>query len=516
MWLVNILTTEEYMFIAYDIKNGIEYGKICISKRVGNKTSKSYINLGRVIDKDNLIFKNRKQGVFKYNLTDNTYSAPDASLILPEPASCNKEKLIVDFGDSYILDSFIRNEGISDIIDSIEYGNSDTTFAMVQYYILCSMANCHALTWWEGNFARYLYPKANLVSQRISEFLATIGSEECYRNFFEAYIPFISGMTANGDNILIDSTGLPNSIHFPLTAISNHNGDINNEVRLIYVSQQETGYPIYMRYCPGNVIDVSTLVRTIYELKEAGVNTKFAILDAGYYDENSIRTLYEEKVSFISRLKTNRKLYKKLVSENLGSIQEAENLVEYNGRYAYIKCVQCEIIEGHQAYAYVGLDISRKNTETQKLFKKAKAEKMSVEEVHEKMLSEGAFVLVSSRRIAKDKILPNYYTRQQIEQIFDIGKNYADMLPLRVQGEDTFRGHLLLTFIATVIIKRLQDKLKDSNYNPLSMFLAMRNQKCKVYDDKVITSEAFKKANDCYKLLGIKCPEQVPLIHIDD
>lgn len=65
-----------------------------------------------------------------------------------------------------------------------------------------------------------------------------------------------------------------------------------------------------MRYCPDNVIDVSTLVRTIYELKEAGVNTKFAILEAGYYDENSIRTLYEEKVSFISRLKTNRKLYK--------------------------------------------------------------------------------------------------------------------------------------------------------------------------------------------------------------
>ena len=47
-----------------------------------------------------------------------------------------------------------------------------------------------------------------------------------------------------------------------------------------------------------------------------------------------------------------------------------------------------------------------------------------------------------------DKILPTYYTRQQIEQIFDISKNYADRLPLRVQNEDTFRGHLLLTFIS--------------------------------------------------------------------
>jgi transposase len=54
------------------------------------------------------------------------------------------------------------------------------------------------------------------------------------------------------------------------------------------------------------------------------------------------------------------------------------------------------------------------------------------------------------------EILPLYYTRQQIEQIFDIGKNYADLLPLRVQSEDTFRGHLMLTFMATAILQMLQ------------------------------------------------------------
>lgn len=49
------------------------------------------------------------------------------------------------------------------------------------------------------------------------------------------------------------------------------------------------------------------------------------------------------------------------------------------------------------------------------------------------------------------EVLPLYYARQQIEQVFDIAKNYADILPLRVHGEDTFRGHLLLCFIATII-----------------------------------------------------------------
>lgn len=54
----------------------------------------------------------------------------------------------------------------------------------------------------------------------------------------------------------------------------------------------------------------------------------------------------------------------------------------------------------------------------------------------------------------------------------------------RVQTEETLRGYLLLTFIAGIIVKRIQDKLKTTSYNPISMFMNLRNQKCKVYDDQ--------------------------------
>ncbi len=268
--------------------------------------------------------------------------------------------------------------------------------------------------------------------------------------------------------------------------------------------------PIYFRYCPGNVIDTPTLVRTIAELKESGVNTKFAILDAGYYSDGNLLHLYENKISFVTRLKENLKLYKQLVNNHLDGIQDKENFVSYNTRYAYIKRVECELVEGYTGYAYIGLDLDRKSSESHKLFQKAKDQKLSDEDVYEKMKNKGIFILVSSRRIAKDKILPLYYTRQQVEQIFDISKNYADLLPLRVQNEDTFRGHLLLTFIATVFCKMVQDKLKGTKMNPQSLFLNLRNQKCKVYDNAVITQEAFKKANDCYKTFGIECPVRIP------
>ena len=363
----------------------------------------------------------------------------------------------------------------------------------------------------EGNYANILYPQANLKSQRISEFLASCGSDEVYRSFFKMYYPYISGGHSGGENILIDSTGLPNSIHFPLTAISSHNGKISNEVRLIYVTQQETGLPIYFRYCPGNVIDVSTLVSTIKELKQNGVDTKFAILDAGYYSEENIRKLYYNKISFITRLPEKLSLYKELIDKHLNDIQKKENFVNYNDRYVYIKCVEVpDVVDENKGYAYIGLDLMRKDDEDRKLFRRAKEQKISTDEVYSQMGRHGVFVILSSRKIAVNKILPTYYTRQQIEQIFDIGKNYADMLPLRVQNEDTFRGHLLLTFISCVILKMIQDKLLKTKYNPISMFMNLRNQKCKVYDKTILPTEPTKKMNDCYKLFKIKCPVEIP------
>ena len=496
------------MYIAYDVKNGVEYAKLYTSKRDGTRTYKDHSNLGRVLDKERGIYQNRERGIFAYDLESDKYSSAPPDYKPPENAN-RREPLIIDFGDIFLLDTFIQSSGLLPAIDAIGYSNPDTLKAMLSYYILCSMSNRYAQDWWEGSYARVLYPNASLSSQRVSDFLAAVGDEYSQREFFREYFCLLEKSDSRCANILIDSTGLPNSIHFPLTAISNHNGEISNEVRLIYVVQQNTGLPIYFRYCPGNVIDATTLIRCLAELKEQGVNTKFAILDAGYYTEENIQEFYASKISFITRLKENLKLYKELVAGHLDTLESKENLVEYNGRYVYLKCVACQLC-GNSAYAYVGIDIERKSSEAHKTFRRAKDKKLTNIQVYETIQKQGIFILIASRRIASDKVLPLYYTRQQIEQIFDLGKNYADLLPLRIHTEETFRGHLLITFIATVVLKKIQDTLKSSPITPMSLFLNLRNQKCKVYQNKVITQEPFKKANDSYKLFKVKCPTTIP------
>jgi hypothetical protein len=497
------------MYIGYDSKNGVKYAKICSSSRVDGKVITRQKSLGKVLDEEKGIYQNRKLGIFTYDIETDTYGKPDASFV-PEPTKRknHREKLILDFGDTFFLDSYINQKELRSCINAIGYGNPDTLYAMIHYYVLCNFAVSHAAIWYEGSYVSELYPKANLSSQRISDFLASIGDEYSQRKFFTEYLK-LAATRKDGTDILIDSTGLPNSIHFPLTAVTNHNGTISNEVRLIYVLQQETNLPLYFRYCPGNVIDVSTLTTTMLELKAYNINTKFAILDAGYLDNENMEILYKEKVSFLSRMKENRKLYKQLVAEHIPSIETEENMVRYNSRYAYIKRVECEVIEGHKAYAYVCQDIAMKGFSTNKLFARASVKNLGVKEVHDELQKKGVFVLFSSRPIAKDKILPTYYARQQIEQIFDIGKNYANMLPLRVHTEETFRGHLMLTFISSVLVKMFQDELKDSVFNPISAFLQLRNQKCKVFDKDIIPQEAVKKVNDIYKKFKLSYPKSI-------
>jgi len=495
------------MHITYDIKKGIEYAKLCVSTRDGKNVHKKYTYLGRVLDKEQNIYQNRERGVFTYDLPTDTYGKAPAEFV--PPRASRKESLILDFGDAFFLDSFIRAKGFRAAIDAIGYGNPDTIYAMISYYAICSLANCHAQSWWEGSYARILYPKANLTSQRISNFLTAIGDESSQRKFFQEYFKQLDHTGVDTENILIDSTGLPNSIHFPLTAVSNHNGVISNEVRLIYVVHQKTGMPIYFRYCAGNIIDASTLIRCLEELQAQGVDIKFAILDAGYYTEGNIHELFEKGISFLTRLKQNLVIYKEIVANNLETLEAKENLVEYNGRYVYLKCVPCEL-EGHQAYAYIGLDIERKLSESYKTFQRALPKKMNTDQVYDAIQKQGIFILVASNQIDTTEVLPLYYTRQQIEQVFDVGKNYAGMLPVRVHCEDTFRGHLLLTFITTAVIKRMQGDLINSAITPISIFLDLRNHKCKVYEDKIITHEAFKKANDIYKKFKMKCPVAIP------
>lgn len=514
------------MYINYNTVGGIEYATAVTSVRKGTKVGKGdQIYLGRVIDKEKSIFKSRERGLFVYDIDTNTFAPVPADFEMPKVQRKTKyaarPTLIVSFGDVFLLNEFLKKSGLMKAVDAIGYRNPDTLHALLAYYILTSYANCHTLDWWELTYARYLYPKAQMASQRISDALADIGSEDAKRSFFKEYFRFLDRRSnadkkekpqGIGDGVLIDSSGLPNAVHFPLTAVNTHNGVVSEEIRLIYVVQQHTGMPLFFRYVAGNVIDVSTVTRTIAELKANGVNTKFAILDAGYYTGANADALLDAGVSFMSRMKSNFKVYKNAIEEHLKDLVSKENAVLYNNRLVYIKCIPCLIgqKEDRPAYAYLCKDMTMHNEGQKHAIERARDENLSGQDIFDGLQKQGIFVLITTRKVAADKLLPLYYMRDQVEKIFEFCKQGGKILPINIETEETLRGHLMMTFLATAVLKMMSEKLKKTSLTTESMFMNLHEQHAIVYDKEFITTEPVKKMNDAYKAFKIHCPTTIP------
>ncbi len=78
----------------------------------------------------------------------------------------------------------------------------------------------------------------------------------------------------------------------------------------------------------------------------------------------------------------------------------------------------------------------------------------------------------------------------------------------------SFRGHLMLAFIATAVLQSLQRDIlsrrrKGDRINPEGAFMKLRNQKCKVYEHSIIPQKPVKDINEIYRLLGIKVPTSI-------
>ena len=520
------------MAIEYKINNGIEYAMISKSFRENGRIRKSKrINLGRVIDKEKGIYKNRERGIFHYDPKTNEYSKVSADYI--EPVIKRKKKyrdreiLNIAFGSVYFFNEYLSKLDFWAVMDAMLYRNADTLHALLAYYCISPYSNRHAIVWWNYTYARVLYPNAQLSSQRISETLEDIGSEEAKQLFFKAYYKFLQTPRHKGhkkkpvfpeidegtagEGILIDSTGLPNAIRIPVTAVNNHNGVVSEEVRLIYVVQQNTGLPLFFRYVAGNIIDATTIKTTVAELKAYGIKTKYAILDAGYYNGKNADILIDAGISFISRMNSNFSVYQDAVRDHRSSLESRENLTVFHSRFVYIKCIECNIGDkkNRPAYAYLCLDCTMKREEEYHLSQRVTDVDLSTDDIHKQRSQHGIFMLVSTRRIAKENLLKLYYTRNQIEDIFKLCKGNCKILPINIEKEATLRGHLLITFAASIVMKLLSDELDGTNLTAEALFMHLNYHRANIYDNEIVASEVTKIMRFIYNRFKIAIPTEI-------
>lgn len=446
-------------FIRYKIINGKEYAYEVTSYWDQNtkKPRQSNRYLGIVIDKEKAIYKKRSA----------------------------EEKLILDFGDSFFLLEYIKTRM------PIEYSfmkDIKGLIPLVIYKILEGHSMKSIRIWANGNYVSTVF-KDDLSSQRISEYLQKIGNERNLREFFISH-PSASAM-------IMDATALPNQINIPITNWGYENEIIDEEIKLILVMDRKTGKPIFFRYISGSIVDVSTLITTIKELKNMKIECDLLILDAGYYSLENLKELYSSQIDFLIRMPAKTDLYKEMIE--LNNIENKNNAVIYGERVLFIK-TEIKKIENNDLFVYVVLDPERRGRELKRYLKKhiKEADEFSIKR-------KGFMILISSYSIKKEELIPLYYTRQMIEKAFSYCKTDLSLIPLRVHREDTIRGYFFVTFLALDILISLHNDLKDRAVN--EVFEILRNLKCKVYENELVIQELTKEQKEIFEKFKIIVPK---------
>jgi hypothetical protein len=473
---------------------------------VDGKVRHGSLYLGKVVNQLKGLFYRDKIGYFTFT-TENGFGKPynlgDPS-VPKYPVSAS-----LHFGDIWMVDQIFKQSGLDAVMENLIPGSGDTVKALVAYRLLKNDAYCYAKTWYERSYACLLYPNANLDSPRISEFQEILGLEANYRRFFSSYLEVITKNDKITEQIslpiLIDSTGLPNDIKTHLTATKNHNGVVSNEIRLIYIVDQKTKLPIYFRYMCGNIIDNSTLIATINMLKAYYVDIKLVIMDAGDYCSNDLEQLILNDIPFVTRMVNSRIEYKQLMDEHSKDLKNQANAILYGERVLFVKKVPT-ILFNTQLYAYIMLDLEKACDEENKSIIKIIKNENKSEKFSDTSEKAGKFILLSTLDYDTNEILPLYYTRQNIEQVFDISKTYCGILPLRGHTEETIRGILLISFLSTAVYSYITHALSRAKLSTNSALIRMGNSIIKIYEDTNILEELTKDQKQIFEHLHLECP----------
>jgi len=415
-----------------------------------------------------------------------------------------EEKLILDFGDTYILNRFLEEKTFVQLVKKVFAEQSETLLALLSYRICYGSAMVYAQSWFEGNYAKVLYKNSNLSSQRISSFLDYIGDEKLQRSFFAEYIQLFCNAKKG---VIIDGTSLPNQIHMPLTAWGLSGEEIDKQIRFLLIVDKDTKNPLFFRLLPGNMLDVSALSITLNELERHNIKNNFVYVDAGFFSEENINEMYERNIEFLTRLPSLRIIYKQLIEKDLHDIESIQYAVRYGKRGLFVKQKEINLF-GRKAYAHIVLDPERKGREMKKLLLDVTDEKEKHEE-HEleyMLKTRGIMILVSSFKIDRSEVVPTYYIRQTAEMLFGFSKDDLKIVPLRVHSEGALRGFLFLQFLALIAFIQIKKKI-GKEYTVEDVMLVMRNLKCKVYDNELVVQELTKQQKEIATLFGFLMPK---------
>ncbi len=500
------------MYIAYNMRNGIEYATISSSVRRGSKIVKgTSIYLGRVLDKERGIYRSRERGIFTYDLATNEFGPPPADFT--EPSRGKKGRgfqdpkisppRVLTFGDVFFYDQFVRRTGILDTLVADTAADSQNLPALLCYYVTSPDPIHMAPIWQKAGYGGILYPEADLSIRSAMETLYTAGRPDNMAAFYRKYLKFLTNRT--GVSFDDEEEGCI------LMDLGSHSGILPDEGSLLCAVHPSTGLPLFLRYSSEKVTTVLAIRSVISELQDLGIRISFSCLNGDYYYGRNADELYEEDVPFLVRVPSHHRIFEETVTRYRTGLEVRENLVLHKGGMYYIQQMDMQLGVGEQrkAWGYLCLDVFAQGESLSARSARAEDQDVPPGETCDRLQEEGLFLLISSRPRSREQILSLYDAPR--ETIDLLSPKYRDprIPPLKFQDDHTLQGHLILTLLSGVIGKILREEMGDSEYTPQDLFSILRRQGAVESPEALYPGEQTEEMSQIYEHFGIQCPEEM-------
>ena len=455
-------TTGQKDVDGHDVEYGTWPG---VSKRKNGKVVKEgRFYLGRVVDKAALIFYNKTVGFFRFDPSDQSIHALETSAPISDDSAGEQEEAISSFrfGGSYFLGRLISGIEYDAVLNSIVTKSPDDLRALLHYDLLSPEAGMIAEIWLDKNYAKYLYPRADLCSQRISELYETTGKDDAQRMaFLRKHIEYVLKAADNDCCILIVAPEYQETSPVPVTETTCSANEDNPAFRVILAVQRSTGFPLYYETIRGKTVDSAALDRVRETLKESGLKVS-DILDSAEYSYLSGQERLILAGSEVMRLNPASGLCEEVMKNaSLLDTPDGERVkrVVYRNHHVNVMKIRCVIGTDKESNApvegviYLCLDEEACQARSAQVRGENHTQPQMGNHRDEEQAEPRVFAILHTRDLDERDALTEYYLRQEVDQSFHHAKDCPKGMPV------TDSGHVLIAFIAMFLRVLIRNRL---------------------------------------------------------
>lgn len=454
------------------------------------------------------------------------------------------------YGATYLLDAIGKKLGI-DADLKICFPEIYRQILSVAYFmILEDHSPLYRFEKW-GCLHKHPYGKT-LTSQRSSELFAAI-TEEDKQHFFR-----LQGKRRSENEYWAYDTTSISSYSEHLRQVQygkNKEDDKLPQLNMAMVFGETSNLPFYYRKLAGNIPDTKTLKPLLADLSTMGFSKVKLVMDRGFYSEENINALFQQRVKFLIAGKMALNIIKTSLEPLYDNFRGFDHFnetyelychtVEAKWQYAQYRPYKKEVLkEPRRIYIHYYFNID-KAAEEEKIFdRKLMRLRQELESgnpvpLHEREYEKyfdvkttpkrgtkaavkedavlqakkyfGFFALMTNETMDAQTALETYRNKDLVEKAFGNLKERLNLRRTLVSSENSLEGKLFVQFVALIYLSYIKKQMQDTKLFGKHTIQSLLDQmdiiECfESPGQQLRVGEMLEKQKELYRCLGVEPP----------